>query len=236
MPELKPICLFADSSLLFWRDEGRLFLDSIMGRIERPNPRAAYIGAANGDQPEFYNIFEAAMDAVGIAERRMIHSSFPPADQRWLTEADLILLAGGDFERGWRAMTETGMNEFIAGRYVEGAILMGVSAGAMHLGLAGWAEGEPDSLIESLGLAPFIVSAHDEKNDWEELKLAVRQMEGVAVGLGIPSGGGALYHQDGSLEPVRHPVCEILAGGERPVERLLFPGVPTHVIESDCVN
>ena len=235
-PELKPIYLFADSSLLFWREDGLLFLDSIRNRIERPNPRAAYVGAANGDQPEYYEIFEAAMDAIGIAERRMILSSFPDSDRRSIGEADVILLAGGDFERGWKTIKETGLSDIIARRYLEGVILIGVSAGAMHLGLAGWPEGGDGDLIESLGLVPFIVSAHDEKNEWEQLKLSVQRAGGLSVGLGIPSGAGAAYHADGSLEPIRRPLIEISARGAASVERLLFPGVPRNVIESDAVN
>jgi hypothetical protein len=41
--------------------------------LARDTPlNAAYIGASNGDRPEFYGIFEAAVDAIGITDRRMI--------------------------------------------------------------------------------------------------------------------------------------------------------------------
>ncbi|HEX8353175.1 MAG TPA: hypothetical protein VF611_09765, partial [Pyrinomonadaceae bacterium] len=91
----QPIYLFADSQLLFWRDGGNLFLDSVRRLVTRDPPRAAYLGASNGDAPEYYSIFEAAMAGVGVHNCRMILSSFPVEDQSFLKEADVILLAGG---------------------------------------------------------------------------------------------------------------------------------------------
>ena len=71
---LKPIYLFADSQLLFWKDEDRLFLDSLRSLIERPHPKAAYIGASNGDDLVFYSLFQGAMEGIGIRNCCMIHS------------------------------------------------------------------------------------------------------------------------------------------------------------------
>src|SRR5215207_3261208 len=133
----QPIYLFADSRLLFWRDGGTLFLDSVRRLSTRDSPRAAYIGASNGDDPAYYSIFEAAMEGAGVNDCRMILSSFPPADRSFLNDADIILLAGGDVEKGWGVFVETGMREFVVRRYNEGAVLLGVSAGAVQLGLYG---------------------------------------------------------------------------------------------------
>ncbi|MGH3553348.1 MAG: peptidase, partial [Mycobacterium sp.] len=78
-PQLQPLYLLADSQLLFWRRQGRLLLEAALDGLARDTPlRAAYIGASNGDRPEFYGIFEAAVDAIGISDRRMIDSLFSP--------------------------------------------------------------------------------------------------------------------------------------------------------------
>ena len=98
---MKPIYLFADSQLLFWRDENGLFLDSVRDLIERPQPKAAYIGASNGDDPAFYSLFQGAMDGIGICDCCMIHSQLADDEASFLEEADLILLAGGDVQQGW---------------------------------------------------------------------------------------------------------------------------------------
>ena len=102
-PQLQPLYLLADSQLLFWkRQDHRLLLEAALDGLARDTPlSAAYIGASNGDRPEFYGIFEAAVDAIGINDRRMIDSSFGPDDRAFLERAQLIVLAGGDVRLGW---------------------------------------------------------------------------------------------------------------------------------------
>jgi len=46
----------------------------------------------------------------------------------------------------------------------------------------------------------------------------------LAKGFGIPSGGGALYHPDYSLEPVRHALTEMEVTENGLRQALLFPG------------
>lgn len=67
----------------------------------------------------------------------MILSSFPSDDESFVKESDIILLAGGDIEKGWNVFTKVGLKELIIKRYYEGALLIGVSAGAVQLGLFG---------------------------------------------------------------------------------------------------
>lgn len=229
-PNPQPIYLFADSQLLFWRDGGKLLLDSIVRLVARDSPRAAYLGASNGDDPEYYSIFEAAMEGAGVRDCRMILSAFSPADQSFLNEADIILLAGGEVERGWNVFVETGMRESVVRRYHEGAVLMGVSAGAVQLGPCGLLERVAPTArpLETFGLVPFVVDAHDEGREWGRLRRSVRHLGGDARGIGIPSGGGMIYHPDGRVEAVRRPLHEISAVGGAAGDALLLPkSVPT---------
>lgn len=223
-PNPQPIYLFADSQPLFWREGEELFLDSIRRLVPHDSFRAAYIGASNGDAPEFYSIFEAAMEGVGGHQHRMILSSFSAEDQSFLREADIILLAGGEVERGWRVFVETGMREFIVRRYYEGAVLIGISAGAVQLGLYGFIEGGdmPTELLATFGLAPFVVDAHDEGRKWGRLRRTIRLLDGAATGSGIPAGGGLIYHPDGRVEAIRHPVYKLSVEGEGLKETLLL--------------
>src|SRR6185369_13424437 len=135
-----PILLFADSQLLFWRE---LLIERVVKTRERL--KAAYIGASNGDDPDFYALFVSAMEAAGIFDCRMILTTEP--DLKFLNDADVILLAGGDVELGWRTFLSNGLDQHIVRRHSEGASLIGISAGAVQLGLAGLpADG---SLIET---------------------------------------------------------------------------------------
>lgn len=222
---LKPIYLLADSQLLFWRKDNRLFLDSVRTYIERESPAAAYIGASNDDIADYYNIFEAAMESIGITDCRMIPSSLTDEDASFIMRADLILLAGGDAVKGWRVFEQNGLRDLIIRKYYEGALLIGVSAGAMQLGLLVWPEQEPltDKLVSTFGLAPFIISVHDEKQEWREMESVLRSADSPRPGIGIPTGGGLVYHSDHSLESVRHPVYEITVKDGRTIRSLLWP-------------
>ena len=205
----KPLFLLADSSLMFWRDGDRPFLARLHALLGDVPLRAAYLGASNGDVPDFYELFSGAMEGVGISRCRMIPSRPSDEDRAWLASAHVILLAGGDPLLGWETFQKNGVEPLLRARYREGAVLMGISAGAMQLGTRAWPEHPPPgelSLFPVLGLAPFLVGVH-EAPDWKELKRAMHAAGPGTRGVGIPFGGGALVHPDGTLEPVRHPVA-----------------------------
>lgn len=229
MSTIKPVILLADSQLLFWRDEeGRPFLERARALIEEEGEpgreiRAAYLGASNGDRPEFYDLFVSAMEAIGVRRCRQIPSSPGPEDLEFLDEADLVLLAGGDVAQGWTVFEETGLKDRIVSRYYAGALLLGVSAGAVQLGLKGWSDEEGSGLFDTFRIVPFVVDVHDEPS-WLRLHRIVPKAGEHARGFGIPSGGGAFYHPDYSLEPVRHPLVEIALTEEGPRQSLLLPG------------
>jgi len=222
---IQPIFLLADSQLLFWRDEeGRRFLDrarELIAESDSP-PKAAYLGASNGDAPEFYDLFVGAMAEIGIRDCRHVPSKPTDEDLAFLDGADLILLAGGDVRLGWEVFQETGLKDRIVQRYYGGAVLVGVSAGSVQLGLKGW-DPETTKLFDTFGLVPFLIDAHDEPS-WSGLLKAVPKAGEHTRGLGVPSGGGAVYHPDYSVEPVRHPAAEVELTENGPRLALLFPG------------
>jgi hypothetical protein len=218
----RPLFLLADSQLLFWTDSGGGFVHRLARLAGGGAFRAAYLGASNGDQPEYYQLFQAAMEPAG-AECRMIPAAPSHADMRFLRSAALVLLAGGDVRRGWTAFEHGGVREAVARRHEEGAVLVGVSAGAVQLGMAGWPEGRTAQLFATWGLVPFLVGAHAEDDDWAELRAAVLAHDGQAVGFGIPRGGGLAYHPDGAVEPIRHPLVEVRAAEGRVTTAMVLP-------------
>ena len=114
---VKPIYLLADSQPLFWRNKGTRFLSGVRDYVEAETPKAAYIGASNGDNPEFYSIFRAAMEQVHITECRMIPSAPSQDDRSFLLTADIVLLSGGDVELGWNVMKENGLSDCVVSRF-----------------------------------------------------------------------------------------------------------------------
>src|SRR5215510_40658 len=186
---LNPIFLLADSQLLFWRENEQLFLERLVKEKTRDKLKAAYVGASNGDDPNFYAIFVAAMEGIGVSDCAMISSAFSQADRTFFNDADIILLAGGDVETGWRVFLTNGLNEHIVKKYSEGTTLIGVSAGAVQLGLCGLAA--DGSLIETFKLVPFIIGAHEEANNWKTTKELLRLSPAGTMAIGLPTGGGA---------------------------------------------
>ena len=204
---MKPILLLADSQLLFWRENKHLLIERLVKDRTRDKVKAAYVGASNGDNSEFYAIFVAAMEGVGVADCAMISSAFSKADRAFLNDADIILLAGGNVETGWRVFLANGLNEHITRKYFAGATLIGVSAGAVQLGLCGLAA--DGSLIETFKLVPFIIGAHEESDNWKTTTELLRLSAAGTTAIGLPTGGGAIYHPDHTLEPLRHPLVEL---------------------------
>jgi cyanophycinase len=220
-----PVYLFADSQLLYASPGGRPLLAAAVDAAGSAEPRAAYVGASNGDRPEYYAIFEGAMEVIGVRDRRMILSGYSAQDRAYLRSADLVVLAGGDVGAGLRVLRETGMDDDIDERRREGAVLVGVSAGAVQLGAMGWLGDEPaeGELVATLGIVPFSVDAHDEASGWRRLRqLVVRSLPG-SVGIGVPAGGGIVHHPDGTVEPVGRSAVELRVEDDRIVESILYP-------------
>lgn len=210
--QIKPIYLFADSQLLFWRSNDKPFLQSLWQYLANDRPGAAYLGASNNNRLEFYEIFTAAMAEIGIKNCKMIPSIEDEENKLFLAQADIILLAGGDVARGWRFFQRSGIEQIIRHRYLQGAVLIGISAGAIQLGMSGWYEAgkTPGNLFRVLELVPYIIGVHAEKNNWQTLRQIRRSCNPPMKAIGIPSGGGMIYHPDQRIEPVRQTLYKLM--------------------------
>ncbi len=208
----KPLFLFADSQPLFWRDEsGELFLRRIREALDDDveEPRAAYIGASNQDRPEFYELFRGAMESIGVTNTKMIPSEPTQEESAYVGRAHIILLAGGDVHHGYKVMEENGLATKVVQRHQEGAVIMGVSAGAVQIGLFGPPEENAKSpeLPTLLKILPFFIDVHDDP-EWPRMMSLMPKAGEHIRGFGIPTGGGAIFHPDMTLEPIRHPLTE----------------------------
>lgn len=226
----KPIFLLADSQSLFRRgcETPLPALQAGLQVSEVGITRAAYIGASNGDAPAFFEVFLAAMDGIDLHETRLIGAGFDAEDREFLELADFVVLAGGDVDEGWNIIRSTGMDTVIARKYFSGAVLMGVSAGAMQLGM-GWRSEHTGRVSDGLRLVPYYIDVHGERDDWPQLRTLVHAREDFARGLGIPLGGAMIFHPDMSMEAIRHPVTEFersAAGTGRMRGNLVLPAPP----------
>lgn len=223
--ETKPIFLFADSQLLFLKnDQQEYYLQSVMNDITNADPSCAYIGASNNDEPVFYELFIAAMQNLGLTNCKKISSSFNEDDRDFLDKADLILLAGGDTELGLEIFREKGIDEILQRKYAEGSILIGISAGAVQLGWQSFtAVNKKMNATEALKLLPFIVLVHQDKDELSKVE-ALLQISDIKRAYEIPMGGGLIFHQDKTIEAIRKPINEFILKEENLAHTLIFPG------------
>ena len=225
---IKPIFLLADSQLLFWSPEEGPFLQRILALFasdELAIPlKAAYIGASNGDLAEFYEIFVAAMERIQVVNCRMIPSVPSTEDCEYLRTAHIILLAGGNVKQGWDVLQHNGLYRIIMQAYYQGAVLIGVSAGAVQLGLKGWQDDvtADTAFFDTFQLIPYLIDVHDDPQ-WLRLRHLVTHQGSLMHGLGIPAGGGAILYPDWSIEPIRYPLTEIAVHDETLSQALLVP-------------
>jgi len=224
---IKPLYLLADSQLLFVKGGGDSLAERIRADLDSANPKAAYIGASNGDQPEFYSLFQAAMESMGISNCRLVPSQPSREDISFLENAELIVLSGGDVERGWQVFEQNGLKELVPRKRFDGAVLMGVSAGAVQFGFGHLTNAAQPKPLDMFRFAPFYVGAHDEGNDWFDLRALVNLAQSDARAIGLPAGGGAVYYSDGTLEPLRRPLIEIVKENTKITENLMGPLDPS---------
>lgn len=190
-----PIYLLADSQPLFWRSGGVPFFTKVLTGQKRSQKLALYIGASNGDLPEYYSLFSEAMSE--FTETDWLKADSQVGLER-LLEADLILLAGGDVQLGWEFI-ET-LKSTLHEAHQSGTILVGVSAGAIHLGAQWWqAKGSNLKSLDTLGLVPAVLAAHEEALDWQPIRSAILAAANQATApskwpaLGLPFGSAVRY-------------------------------------------
>lgn len=177
-------------------------MPSIREQLPASGAKAAYIGASNGDAPEYFSLFQAAMADLGIHDCRAIPATLHEHDADYVAQAALILLAGGDVARGWQAMQSNGLAALIPRCHASGALLIGISAGAVQLGRFGMHE-HGGELFPTFGLVPYLIDAHDEKQGWQRLQDALQQAPEGCCGIGIPSGAGVLWLEGQAPQALR---------------------------------
>jgi hypothetical protein len=130
--------------------------------------------------------------------------------RRILDEAQLLYLGGGDVARLAERLRVLGLDEQIRRRHREGAVVVGISAGAIGL-TRHWVQFPDDddarpTRFACIGAIDIAVDVHDEDSDWEELRAllaawAIDEPDAQVDAFGIPR-GGALELGDAGVTPL----------------------------------
>jgi peptidase E len=171
-------------------------------------PAIAYIGAASGDNPSFYDWGASywmrsgagRVDLVPLCGRRRN----PERAAAILAACHLVFVSGGDVDAGMQGLAADGFDTRLRNLYAAGIPFCGLSAGSIMLGRQWirWTDPDNDAsaeLFDCLGLAPLICDTHAEDDDWEELRALLRLAGPGAEGYGIPGGAALRLERDGRL-------------------------------------
>ena len=213
---------------------------------------AAYIGASNGDLEVFFQLFVSAIDqlrpngeALTPVHVRCISDEVALLDHCLLIaeEAAIIVLAGGDVRHGWDLIRANRLHSALHKAAKGGAVILGLSAGAIHMASFGYSgfNDEFEAPFPTLGLIDGVLfGAHEEADDWRLTRMALTSLEdgsSVAttqtsivvrnhvIGVGVPTGGCAAIHPDGSIEAFIQPLVLLTSGVScKPAYPVLRPG------------
>lgn len=153
--------LLADSTALF--RPSSLCLEHLSKQLG-VGKKIAYVGAANGDEPVYFELFYAAMERVQPASIFHIAYPYSSASLQALAEADLVALAGGDVATGWDKLSDSAFLTVCATLKARNCSWLGISAGAIHLG-AGF-----------FNYLPWFIGAHEEADAWQQTRLTYQQL------------------------------------------------------------
>lgn len=164
------------------------------------SPIAAYIGACNGDLADYFSICQAAVGRLSLPlPCAHVNASEHGRDAcvAAVQRAALVVIGGGDVQLGWDAMQRKGLDLAVAGAAEAGSVLLGISAGAIIMGSHGYS-GKDDEFVDpfpTLNLCPHIFGAHEEAEEWRDLRRAVgASPEGAQprLGIGIPTNAAGI--------------------------------------------
>lgn len=186
--------LLADSTALF--KPSSLCLSHLSKQLSHLKPlgrgsNIAYIGAANGDVEEYFQLFCAAVQPLQPATLTHIVFPFEEAALQQLAASDLVVLAGGDVASAWDKFASVSFQAVCAELFSRDCLWMGVSAGAIHLG-AGF-----------FSALPWFIGAHEEANQWQQTIIGYHQMgfSGTQIGcLGLKSGAAIFVNKQFEIE------------------------------------
>jgi hypothetical protein len=194
-------------------DPGDADHDHAFALVSRPEPLVAYLGAANGEHTRWYRAVARALQkryGAKVLHARIGTKGDVAEARRIVGEADVIYATGGDVGLFADRVVGSGLDEVVRERHRAGALLVGVSAGAIGL-TAYWVrfpEDDPSlrqpTRFPCAGALRIAVDCHDEASDWEELRAllaawAREAPDDVVDGYGIPAGAALFLDGHGAV-------------------------------------
>jgi hypothetical protein len=194
------------------------FHDRIFELVGR-GARGAYVGAANGDSQRWFARVAEALARRHDARLELVRTvgvDDGAAARAQIAAADFVYLAGGDVSVLAERLHALELAPAIRARHDAGALVVGVSAGAIGLAPS-WIEFPDDRApyrFPCAGAIPFAIDCHDEESDWEELRAllerwAADEPDAIVDGYGIPAGGALEVDARGVVRALGAPLFHV---------------------------
>lgn len=182
------IILLADSQPLFHSQRLQFVLNEYI-RTQSINT-GVYIGAANNNQPEFYELACGAFERFGLR----LHYHLQTGDEHALQITDnpcLIILSGGNMDPGWNYLSQPPIRQWLVEQRELRGLFIGISAGAIHLS---------SGLNDAAGYQRYFnwldvaTAVHEEAENWPSVdalqQAAIKNILRIPFGEGVIAIGG----------------------------------------------
>jgi cyanophycinase len=192
--------LLVGGTTYFWR--GTEAIDRAAVGVMSPGAPIAFVPAANCP-PEYGASFLSTYRGYGAPDGYVVpitsrRAACDPKNAALLREAGLIYFGGGDTTALLASMTGTPALDAVAEAYAAGAVVVGMSAGAIGLAARGLSLGA--GVLEGWSwLARTLVSVHHNATREEAFDAALNAHPDL-LGLGLPEDAALALGPDGRIE------------------------------------
>ncbi len=206
------MALLADSQLLFGGVKGEPLSEWVVAQIAVRNPPesysvpggAIYIGAANGDASEFYQMAVDICRPWGVDDVVHVKNAMQLSALQ-VEDIAVVILAGGDVGLGWDFLSQPTVRAWLDSYTRTNGLIIGISAGAIHL--ASTFSKAHNRSIHFLAYCSENIAAHEESEDWPSVRSWQQCADDVqSLFIGLPFGGGLLVESSTTRLTEANPV------------------------------
>lgn len=115
----------------FSMEDDRLLDDYILGLVDRERPRVGFLATASGDAAEYIDKFHASLSDRAVTSDLRLFSQPSHDPAAWFAEQDVIYVGGGSTANLLAVWRVHGLERLVREAHDRGAVLCGVSAGAI---------------------------------------------------------------------------------------------------------
>lgn len=172
---------------------------------------------AAGCAPDYGETFMARYAELGGRDARVVPvhdraSAQDGANARLLESAALVYIGGGETPQLLGTMAGSAALDAMARAYGAGAVIAGMSAGAIALAARGLSIDPRIGLLKGWGWAPdLIVAPHYTPERSDELAAAVRRYP-ASIGLGLPEHVAIVLAPNGAIKARGEGEIAVIAG------------------------